>query len=400
MSAGTAALEPEWHRLDPRMLLVHPIKELVKFLPVLLGLLIAGGFTDGPRALIGVGVPVTLGVVRYLTTTYRVTATTVELRRGLLDRHSLSTPVDRVRTVDLTASPIHRLLGLATLVIGTGSVTKDKDERLVLDALPRPEAAALRTRLLAVHLSTEGYAGAPAVHDAVQRVLDSGAHVVLSSGRAPHNMTAVADMLDLHGHGERLWIVAANGAVVLRYPPAEVVHEVTFDAAPAVAAVLAQHPEALVAVEERGVGYRVSAPFPDGELGGESIVAAVEDMVSRPVSRVIIRDPKATAEDFVKLAGSLGLHGTDYVVGWTAWLDLAPVGVSKASGLQHVCDAVGLSADDALAIGDGRNDLEMLAWARRGVAMGQAIEEVRAAADDVTGRVDEDGAATELGRWF
>ncbi|KRC53132.1 MULTISPECIES: HAD family hydrolase [unclassified Nocardioides] len=240
----------------------------------------------------------------------------------------------------------------------------------------------------------------PAVHDAVQRVLDSGAHVVLSSGRAPHNMTAVADMLDLHGHGERLWIVAANGAVVLRYPPAEVVHEVTFDAAPAVAAVLAQHPEAIVAVEERGIGYRVSAPFPDGELGGESIVAAVEDMVARPVSRVIIRDPKATAEDFVKLAGNLGLHGTDYVVGWTAWLDLAPVGVSKASGLEYVAQQLGVDRADVLSIGDGRNDIEMLQWSGRGVAMGQAVDEVKAAADAVTDSVDDDGAAVEIGRWF
>ncbi|TNM42001.1 HAD family phosphatase [Nocardioides albidus] len=240
----------------------------------------------------------------------------------------------------------------------------------------------------------------PAVHDAVQRVLDSGAHVVLSSGRAPHNMTMVADMLDLHGHGERLWIVAANGAVVLRYPPAEVVHEVTFDARPAVAAVLEQHPEALVAVEERGIGYRVSGPFPDGELGGTTIVADVEDMVAEPVSRVIIRDPNATAEDFVTLAANLGLQGTDYVVGWTAWLDLAPVGVSKASGLEYVAQQLGVDRADVLAIGDGRNDIEMLQWAGRGVAMGQAVDEVKAIADAVTDSVEDDGAAVEIGRWF
>jgi HAD superfamily hydrolase (TIGR01484 family) len=238
------------------------------------------------------------------------------------------------------------------------------------------------------------------VHDAVQRVLDAGAHVVLSSGRAPHNMTVVADKLALHGHGERLWIVAANGAVVLRYPPAEVVHEVTFDARAAVAAVLEQHPEALVAVEERGVGYRVSGPFPDGELGGTTIVADVADMVAEPVSRVIIRDPKATAEDFVKLAGRLGLHGTDYVVGWTAWLDLAPVGVSKASGLEYVAQQLGIDRADVLAIGDGRNDIEMLRWAGRGVAMGQSVDEVKQNADAVTGTVDEDGAAQEIARWF
>ena len=240
----------------------------------------------------------------------------------------------------------------------------------------------------------------PAVRDAVRRARAAGAHVVLSSGRSPHGMTPIADMLGLDDPADPVWVVASNGAVVFRYPPLDIVHEETFDAAPAVAAVLEEHPSALVAVEERGAGYRVSGAFPPGELSGEMIETPVEDLVAEPVSRVIIRDPSATADDFVALAERLGLHGTDYVVGWTAWMDLAPVGVSKASGLQHVCDAVGLSADDALAIGDGRNDLEMLAWARRGVAMGQAIEEVRAAADDVTGRVDEDGAATELGRWF
>ncbi|KRA38933.1 MULTISPECIES: HAD family hydrolase [unclassified Nocardioides] len=240
----------------------------------------------------------------------------------------------------------------------------------------------------------------PAVHASIQRVLDAGAHVVLSSGRSAANMVSVAEQLDLHGHGEKIWIVASNGAVVLRYPPIEVVHEVTFDARAAVAAVLKEHPEALVAVEERGIGYRVSAPFPDGELGGTTSVAEVADMVAEPVSRVIIRDPQATAEDFVALASRLGLHGTDYVVGWTAWLDLAPVGVSKASGLEYVAGQLGVDRADVLAIGDGRNDIEMLQWAGRGVAMGQSVDEVKAVADDVTASVDEDGAALELGRWF
>ena len=238
------------------------------------------------------------------------------------------------------------------------------------------------------------------VRDAVRAAVDAGAQVVLSSGRSPHGMTPIADMLGLGMIEDPVWVVASNGAVVFRYPPLEVVHEETFDARAAVTAVLAEHPGARVAVEARGVGYRVNRPFPDGELSGEMIPTEVEDMVAGPVSRVIIRDPDATADDFVALAARLGLHGTDYVVGWTAWLDLTPVGISKAHGLERVAGHLGLSADDALAIGDGRNDLEMLAWARRGVAMGQAIDLVKEAADFVTDPVDEDGAAVELERWF
>lgn len=241
----------------------------------------------------------------------------------------------------------------------------------------------------------------PRVFDAVHRARGAGAHIVLSSGRAPHGMTRIADLLELAGPDDPpVWVVASNGAVIFRYPPLEVVHEETFDAREAVLAILAEHPDALVAVEERGVGYRLNRPFPDNELSGDMIVTDLEEMIAEPVSRVIIRDPEATAEDFVQLAARLGLHGTNYVVGWTAWLDLSPVGVTKASGLEHVCTQLGVERADVLAIGDGRNDIEMLTWAGRGVAMGQAVPEVRAAADAVTASVHDDGVAEELERYF
>lgn len=251
----------------------------------------------------------------------------------------------------------------------------------------------------------------PEVYDAVHRARDAGAHIVLASGRSPHDMVTIADLLDLPLEGsaddptpdydDRLWVVASNGSVLFRYPPTEVVHEETFDAAPAVAAVLEHHPDALVAAEERAIGgYLVNQEFPPGELNGIQLVTPVEKIVGQPVNRVVVRDPSATADDFMETAAKLGLSGTDYVVGWTAWMDFSPTGISKASGLQMVCDELGVSPRDVLAIGDGRNDKEMLAWAGRGVAMGQAVEEVRAVADAVTETVYDDGAAVELDRWF
>lgn len=240
---------------------------------------------------------------------------------------------------------------------------------------------------------------APAVRAAVHRALDAGAQVVLASGRSIDAMVSVVELLGLH-RDEQIWVVASNGGVVFRYPPVEVVHEELFDASEAVRAILAEHPTALVAVEEYGVGYRVSHEFPPGELSGRQVITSVDDMVAEPVNRVVIRDPASTPEEFVALGRRLGLHNTEYVIGWSAWMDLSPIGVSKASGLARVADALGMTPADALAIGDGRNDLEMLRWAHRGVAMGQAVDEVKAAADAVTGPVEEDGAATELGRWF
>ena len=241
----------------------------------------------------------------------------------------------------------------------------------------------------------------PAVRAAIDRTVDAGTHIVLATGRSTFGITRVLDDLGLpRNAGGRVLTVASNGSVTFAYPPVEVLSTVTFDASDCVRQLLEHVPEALVAVEEIGVGYRVNRHFPDGEITGEMMLESIDQLVAEPVTRVIIRDPRASEQDFVELAEKVGLHGINYYIGWTAWLDLAPAGVSKASGLASVCERLGVAAEDVLAIGDGRNDVEMLRWAGRGVAMGQAPLEVQSAADDVTDTVQDDGAARELNRWF
>lgn len=241
----------------------------------------------------------------------------------------------------------------------------------------------------------------PAVKDAIDRAVDAGAHIVLSTGRSAFSITGVWEQLGLPRNGDgQVLTVASNGSVVFSYPPVDVLSTVTFDASRLVTMLMEHVPDAAVAVEEIGVGYRINRPFPDGEITGEMRIEPVEDLVAEPVTRVIIRDPHSSEEEFVELAEKIGLQGTNYFIGWTAWLDLAPEGVSKASALADVADRLGVAQADVLAIGDGRNDVEMLRWAGRGVAMGQAPLEVQEAADDVTETVHNDGVAHELSRWF
>ncbi len=240
----------------------------------------------------------------------------------------------------------------------------------------------------------------PAVVEAVLRAYDAGAHVVLATGRSTFGITHVWDLLGLPAEGATALAVASNGSVIFRYPPVEVLSTVTFDAAEIVRMLLKEVPNAAVAVEDVGVGYRINRPFPEGEITGAMRRQTVEELVAEPVTRVIIRDPHSSEEEFLELAEKLGLHGTNYFIGWTAWLDIAPEGVSKASALAEVAADLGVEQTDVLAIGDGRNDIEMLRWAGRGVAMGQAPLEVQDAADDVTETVVNDGVALELSRWF
>jgi len=144
------------------MLLVHPVRELARAIPALVGLVVAGRSVGngqywwlGPMGVVGV---IALSVLRWATTRYRITPEQVQLRTGLLQRKTVATPADRVRSVDVTASPLHRLLGLAKVEIGTGSHQSGSD--LSLDSLPAAEAAALRAELL--HRSPVGLAEGPA----------------------------------------------------------------------------------------------------------------------------------------------------------------------------------------------------------------------------------------------
>lgn len=139
--------EDDWQRLDPRMLVVHPVGAVLRFLPVLIGVFIAGSASGGGLWQFGgILIPIGLGVAQYYTTTFRIHAGRIELRRGLLSRQVRSTAVDRVRTVDLTAPLIHRVLGLTMMRIGTG--TSGGEDQLDLDGLPSERARELRSALL------------------------------------------------------------------------------------------------------------------------------------------------------------------------------------------------------------------------------------------------------------
>jgi HAD superfamily hydrolase (TIGR01484 family) len=265
-------------------------------------------------------------------------------------------------------------------------------------AAPGPSTAASRRRPALVALDIDGTLVdydeglSPVVKRAVRATIDAGVEVVLATGRSVYGIESVLDLLDL----ELGTCVGSNGAVTFTYRPIEISRAITFDPEPAVRKVLEEVPDALVAVEVIGRGYRANELFPAGEITGEMWIESVDELVREPVTRVIIRDPQASAEDFLALAHDLGLHGINYFVGYTAWLDLAPEGVTKASALAAVCADLGVDQADVLAIGDGRNDIEMLEWAGRGVAMGQSPDELKGIADAVTLTLEEDGAAVEL----
>lgn len=229
----------------------------------------------------------------------------------------------------------------------------------------------------------------------VARVRDLGHEVMLATGRSVTMTLPVLDRLSLTS----AYVVCSNGAITLKRDadaPLGYSRDVveTFDPTAVLTTIRSNLPTANYAVEVESGLYRYTGFFPDGSLGGSSEMVQFDELLRQRATRVVVISPEHAIEDFLTVVEKMGLHKVSYNVGWTAWLDIAPDGVNKATALERVRERVGIPRDRVMAIGDGRNDIDMLEWASaegRGVAMGQAPPEVMAVANEVTESDLDDG---------
>jgi hydroxymethylpyrimidine pyrophosphatase-like HAD family hydrolase len=231
------------------------------------------------------------------------------------------------------------------------------------------------------------------VRAAVEAVTLAGHQVVLASGRSLTGVLPVAHDLGLADG----WVIAANGAITARLDPSVrggcvVVEARTFDVEPVARLARERYPRVQIGVEEIGWGYRTNIRVPDEIINGRQRVVSPTELWRSPTPRVFLRGPHVLG--LLRHLGALSVTAT--AGGSTDWIDVTPPGLSKASALDAVRERLGIAAEHTVAVGDGFNDLAMLSWARRGVAMGHAPSELIAVADEVTGTLAEMGVVPVL----
>lgn len=140
-----------WRQLDPRMLLVKPVTAGFRALPAIIVPLFVGAQTGNPTwILLGAAAFVYVACIDWLMTRFRVGPVHVQLKTGLINRNVLSIPRSRIRSVDVRATVLHRMLGLAVLRIGTGQSSAGLSRSsFELDAIAATDVPQLREELLA-----------------------------------------------------------------------------------------------------------------------------------------------------------------------------------------------------------------------------------------------------------
>lgn len=233
----------------------------------------------------------------------------------------------------------------------------------------------------------------------IRRVAEAGHEIMLATGRSAAATLPVLDRLEITPK----YIVCSNGAITLhRDPDAPMGYRrewvETFNPSEVLLSIRSHLSNARYAVEDEHGYYRYTEPFPDATIGIDSEHVDFDELLSRDATRVVVVSPDHDMDDFLEVVEQMGLNRVSYAIGWTAWLDIAPDGVNKATAMERVRAELGVPRSRVMAVGDGRNDIDMLLWAGesgRGVAMGQAPDEVKAASTELTA-TDLDGGVARV----
>jgi 5-amino-6-(5-phospho-D-ribitylamino)uracil phosphatase len=239
----------------------------------------------------------------------------------------------------------------------------------------------------------------PGVVDAVRDVRENGHEVMIATGRSWSGTEHIVRAL----HIEPDYVVCSNGAVIMKRvgdgPDYERAHTETFDATEVLQLLHDNLPQARYMVELPD-GERLYTDYIDDWNLLNARMVPFDEIIHRPVSRVVVVAPEHAEADFSKLIEDIGLSQVSYAIGWSAWLDIAPHGVDKGTALELVRQWLEVDPENVLVIGDGRNDVGMFRWALehggRAVAMAQGPQEVRDAAGEITESVEKGGVAVVL----
>ncbi|TPG29680.1 HAD family hydrolase [Mycolicibacterium hodleri] len=242
---------------------------------------------------------------------------------------------------------------------------------------------------------------------AVLAAVAAGTQFVLATGRPPRWIAPVVDAL-----GFAPMAVCANGAVLYdsatdRILSAQTLSvEVLTELAEVATRVI---PGAGLAVERVGRSAHdaatpqfLSSPgYEHAWLNPDNTEVSLADVLEAPAVKLLIRKAGARSADMAAaLAPHVGLGGDLTYSTNNGLIEVVPLGVSKATGVDEVARPLGITAEDVVAFGDMPNDIPMLLWAGLGVAMGNAHPEAKAAADEVTTPNSDDGLARVLERWW
>lgn len=245
----------------------------------------------------------------------------------------------------------------------------------------------------------------PATKKAIQNLMEQGHQVILASGRPTPGMRKYERALEMDRYGG--YLISFNGAKIVDCSTGEIICQKTLP--------LELVPQLYRFARENGCGLvthrehdAISAFPPDEYVTMETSfndlpVRTVEDFsafVDFDINKCLMTAPPDVAQDLEeKLREQCGAQASIYR-SEPYFIEIMPKGVDKGTSLGQFLPVIGVDRQNTVCCGDGFNDISMIRYAGVGVAMGNAQQVVKDAADYVAPANDEDGLVQVIEKFF
>jgi hypothetical protein len=226
---------------------------------------------------------------------------------------------------------------------------------------------------------------------------EAGMLVVLCTGRPTRWMKPIAEQTGHHGVA-----VCANGAIVYDLHTERVIEEFPIDVEVGrrlAAALRDAVPGVQLAVERSTGMVREESYIPLNPAS--TVVATFDELLTEPMVKLIAKHETLTAHELHLAAHDAIAELADIATttfSGTRLLEISAAGVTKAFALERLAAEHDVVPADVIAFGDMINDIPLLRWAGRGIAVANAHPDVIAIADEITASNDDDGVALVIER--
>ncbi len=248
--------------------------------------------------------------------------------------------------------------------------------------------------------------------DALLAAQDNGAVLVLASGRANMGLTGFADVLNMKDHNGIF--VCFNGAKAMNYQTGEVYFQQTLTVDQGKRVLDHMHRFEVCPIYDKGAYmYLENAFFTIERDGAPWSIAEYEahnnnyllcevtnnaEFLDWEVNKILVAGQPEYLQEHWQEMGAPFEGELSSMFTAPFYYEFTPLGVDKTKALSETFAKLGIAPEETIAFGDAQNDLSMLKWAGIGVAMGNAVDEVKEAANEITLSNNEDGIAVALQR--
>ena len=245
----------------------------------------------------------------------------------------------------------------------------------------------------------------PATRQAIQRLMEQGQKVILATGRPTPGMVKFEKELELEKYGG--YLLSFNGAKIVDCYRGEIIYQRLLP--------LILLPGMYRFAKDNGCGLitylgdQVISAFPadkyvelEARINGLPVkeVENFPEFVDFDVNKCLMTAEPEKAEHLEKELRDRYGDRADVYRSESYFIEIVPKGVNKAASLDKILPVLGVTREDTVCCGDGFNDISMIEYAGVGVAMGNAQQAVKEAADYVTATNDEDGLVQVIKRFF